>query len=219
MTTPSTYQQAHQILQSILQDKLFHTPVQPLPWWMRVIRWIANHLHIDLGAHTLRYVGLALVGVCIVFVITAGFVLWRVLQQRAQGRAVRISTVDISHSTSLKDAKTAFSAGEYEQMLHFLVEGLLRHAALEGWVRLRPSKTLRTYGRELLRRQASMHATPETSSANPVASLANVTSVFQMAAELAEAAWFGQQPIDRVDAQRVLDAAAEVLEEKGMEAS
>lgn len=218
MTTPS-YPHAHQILQTILKEKLFHTPEQPLPWWMRVIRWIANHLHIDLGAHALRAVGLALVGVCMVLLLVAGLVLWRVLRDRARGHAMRISTLELDRGTSLKDAKTAFSTGDYQQMLHFLVEGLLLHAAFEGWVRLQPSKTLRAYARELLTVQASLRENAETLPMEAAVSLADTTSVFHMAAGLAEAVWFGQQPLDRDDAQRVLDAVAAILEKKGLEAS
>ena len=132
---------------------------------------------------------------------------------------MHISTLDLDRGASLKDAKAAFSIGDYQQMLHFLIEGLLLHAAFEGWVGLQPSKTLRAYARELLTVQASLRENTETLSMKATASLTDTTSVFQMAAGLAEAVWFGQQSLDRDDAQRVLDAVAAILEQKGMEAS
>ena len=201
MANSPSYQEAHQKLQSILQDKLFHTPKQPIPWWMRVLQWITRHIHLNLSVHALRDVGFALAGVCIILILAAGVVVWRVVRGRARGLAIRVPPQSQDGQALLKDANRLFEAGDYAQMLHFLIEAMLLRAATEGLIRVRLSKTLRAYSRELVRAEAPL------------------ASVFQSTAAAAESVWFAKHPLAPADAERILREVSDALAVRGTEAS
>lgn len=200
-TSVPTYQNAQQTLHNILADPLFHTPAQPMPWWMRALQWIVNHIHLNLGANTLRDVGLVLVGICFIVLIVAAVMVWRISRNRAEGRAIRISLEHRDTSSLLKDARSAFADEDYAQMLHFLVEAQLLYASVEGVVRIRPSKTLRAYRREFERENYPL------------------LPVFSLCTDVAEGVWFGKRTLSPAQAKTVLEQVETALLPKGVEVS
>jgi hypothetical protein len=199
MMNGASYQQARQALYQILSEKEFVQSPEPEPWYVKLFRWVARHIHFSLSRgdiHTVAWVA----GVLSVILLLVALTWWaRRMSRSGQSPRVTLSKAHHARASQLELAEQALHGGDYRGMLHWLSETCLTYAARRGWIHYSTFKTARQYRRELQR-----SASPE------------FHQMYDGVAQRAEGVMFAGSALSKQEAEALFSQVKQCVNEDGV---
>lgn len=196
-----TYSQAKQLLNAVLRAQDFQPNTKHIPWWMQGLRWLSDRLQLHLHMSSAAWRGLAWWIGAIAGGLLVLAVVWSILGavRHNQTRVGSLKTQSETREVGFDTAERALAAGQYDVMLHGLMEACLRTAERRGWIRYLAFRTARQYQQQL------------EQVADP-----SFRAAYQALVETAEAVLFAGKPLSVAEARKVYgQVRALTLEEPG----